>query len=204
MKIKIVFYSMYGHTYKMAEAVAEGAREITGAEVEILQVAELVPDSVLEESGAKKAREAFAHIPTAKPEDLADADAIIFGTPTRFGNMCAQMRNFLDQTGGLWAQGALVGKVGSVFASTGTQHGGQETTLTSFHSTLLHQGMVVVGLPYSEARQMTLEGISGGSPYGATTIAGTDGSRMPSENELTMARFQGRHVADIAKRLANQ
>ena len=204
MKIKIVFYSMYGHTYKMAEAVAEGAREITGAEVEILQVAELVPDSVLEESGAKKAREAFAHIPTAKPGDLADADAIIFGTPTRFGNMCAQMRNFLDQTGGLWAQGALVGKVGSVFASTGTQHGGQETTLTSFHSTLLHQGMVVVGLPYSEARQMTLEEISGGSPYGATTIAGTDGSRMPSENELAMARFQGRHVADIAKRLANQ
>ena len=204
MKIKIVFYSMYGHTYKMAEAVAEGAREITEAEVEILQVAELVPDSVLEESGAKKAREAFAHIPTAKPGDLTDADAIIFGTPTRFGNMCAQMRNFLDQTGGLWAQGALVGKVGSVFASTGTQHGGQETTLTSFHSTLLHQGMVVVGLPYSEARQMTLEEISGGSPYGATTIAGTDGSRMPSENELAMARFQGRHVADIAKRLANQ
>ena len=204
MKIKIVFYSMYGHTYKMAEAVAEGAREITEAEVEILQVAELVPDSVLEESGAKKAREAFAHIPTAKPEDLTDADAIIFGTPTRFGNMCAQMRNFLDQTGGLWAQGALVGKVGSVFTSTGTQHGGQETTLTSFHTTLLHQGMVVVGLPYSEARQMTLEEISGGSPYGATTIAGTDGSRMPSENELAMARFQGRHVADIAKRLANQ
>ena len=204
MKIKIVFYSMYGHTYKMAEAVAEGAREITGAEVEILQVAELVPDSVLEASGAKKAREAFAHIPMAKPSDLADADALIFGIPTRFGNMCAQMRNFLDQTGGLWAQGALVGKVGSVFTSTGTQHGGQETTLTSFHTTLLHQGMVVVGLPYSEARQMTLEEISGGSPYGATTIAGTDGSRMPSENELTMARFQGRHVADIAKRLANQ
>ena len=204
MKIKIVFYSMYGHTYKMAEAVAEGAREIKGAEVEIIQVAELVPDSVLEESGAKKAREAFAHIPTAKPEDLTDADAIIFGTPTRFGNMCAQMRNFLDQTGGLWAQGALVGKVGSVFTSTGTQHGGQETTLTSFHTTLLHQGMVVVGLPYSEARQMTLEEISGGSPYGATTIAGTDGSRMPSKNELAMARFQGRHVADIAKRLANQ
>jgi NAD(P)H dehydrogenase (quinone) len=203
MKIKIVFYSMYGHTYKMAEAVAEGAREITGAEVEILQVAELVPDSVLEESGAKKAREAFAHIPIAKPGDLADADAIIFGTPTRFGNMCAQMRNFLDQTGGLWARGALIGKVGSAFTSTGTQHGGQETTLTSFHSTLLHQGMVVVGLPYSEARQMTLEEITGGSPYGATTIAGTDGSRMPSENELAMARFQGRHVADIAKRLAN-
>jgi NAD(P)H dehydrogenase (quinone) len=195
---------MYGHTYKMAEAVAEGARQVEGAEVEILQVAELVPDSVLEEAGAKKARETFAHIPTAKPDDLADADAIIFGTPTRFGNMCAQMRNFLDQTGGLWAQGALVGKVGSAFASTGTQHGGQETTLTSFHSTLLHQGMVVVGLPYSEARQMTLDEITGGSPYGATTIAGTDGSRMPSENELAMARFQGRHVADIAKKLAKQ
>jgi len=202
MKIKIVFYSMYGHTYRMAEAVAEGASQVEGAEVEILQVAELVPDSVLEESGAKKAREAFTHIPIAKPDDLADADAIIFGTPTRFGNMCAQMRNFLDQTGGLWAQGALVGKVGSAFTSTGTQHGGQETTLTSFHSTLLHQGMVVVGLPYSEARQMTLDEISGGSPYGATTIAGTDGSRMPSENELAMARFQGRHAAEIAKRLA--
>ena len=204
MKIKIVFYSMYGHTYRMAEAVAEGARQVEGAEVEILQVAELVPDSVLEESGAKKAREAFTHIPIAKPDDLADADAIIFGTPTRFGNMCAQMRNFLDQTGGLWAQGALVGKVGSAFTSTGTQHGGQETTLTSFHSTLLHQGMVVVGLPYSEARQMTMDEITGGSPYGAATIAGTDGSRMPSENELAMARFQGHHVADIAKRLTKQ
>ena len=202
MKIKVVFYSMYGHVYKMAEAVAEGAREVEGAEVEILQVPELVPDHVLKESGAKAAREAFAHIPTAKPEDLANADAIIFGTPTRFGNMCAQMRNFLDQTGGLWAQGALVGKVGSVFTSTGTQHGGQETTLTSFHTTLLHQGMVVVGLPYSEARQMTIDEITGGSPYGATTIAGTDGSRMPSENELAMARFQGRHVANIARRLA--
>jgi NAD(P)H:quinone oxidoreductase type IV len=204
MKIKIVFYSMYGHTYRMAEAVAEGARQVEGAEVEILQVEELVPDGVLEESGAKKAREAFTHIPTARPDDLTDADAVIFGTPTRFGNMCAQMRNFLDQTGSLWAQGALVGKVGSAFTSTGTQHGGQETTLTSFHSTLLHQGMVVVGLPYSETRQMTLDEITGGSPYGATTIAGTDGSRMPSENELAMARFQGRHVADIAKRLAKQ
>jgi NAD(P)H:quinone oxidoreductase type IV len=204
MKIKIIFYSMYGHTYKMAEAIAAGARQVEGAEVEILQVAELVPDSVLGESGAKDARKAFAHIPTARPDDLADADAIIFGTPTRFGNMCAQMRNFMDQTGGLWAQGALVGKVGSAFTSTGTQHGGQETTLTSFHTTLLHQGMVVVGLPYSEARQMTLDEISGGSPYGATTIAGTDGSRMPSENELAMARFQGRHVADIAKRLTKQ
>ena len=204
MKIKVVFYSMFGHIYKLAEAVAEGAREVERAEVELLQVAELVPDDVLEKSGAKKAREVFAHIPTANPSDLEDADAIIFGTPTRFGNMCAQMRNFLDQTGGLWAQGALIGKVGSVFTSTGTQHGGQETTLTSFHITLLHHGMVIVGLPYSEARQMTLDEVTGGSPYGATTIAGTDGSRMPSENELAMARFQGRHVADIARRLAGK
>ena len=204
MKIKVVFYSMFGHIYKLAEAVAEGAREVEGAEIELLQVAELVPDDVLEKSGAKKAREVFAHIPTANPSDLEDADAIIFGTPTRFGNMCAQMRNFLDQTGGLWAQGALIGKVGSVFTSTGTQHGGQETTLTSFHTTLLHHGMVIVGLPYSEARQMTLDEVTGGSPYGATTIAGTDGSRMPSENELAMARFQGRHVADIARRLAGK
>jgi len=195
---------MFGHIYKLAEAVAEGAREVEGAEVELLQVAELVPDDVLEKSGAKKAREVFAHIPTANPSDLEDADAIIFGTPTRFGNMCAQMRNFLDQTGGLWAQGALIGKVGSAFTSTGTQHGGQETTLTSFHTTLLHHGMVIVGLPYSEARQMTLDEVTGGSPYGATTIAGTDGSRMPSENELAMARFQGRHVADIAARLAGK
>jgi NAD(P)H dehydrogenase (quinone) len=195
---------MYGHIYRMAEAVAEGAREIEGAEVELLQVPELVPDDILEKSGAKKSREVFSHIALARPEDLADADAIIFGTPTRFGNMCAQMRNFLDQTGALWAQGALVGKVGSVFSSTGTQHGGQETTITSFHATLLHQGMVIVGLPYSESRQMTLSEISGGSPYGATTIAGTDGSRMPSENELAMARFQGRHVADITKRLVDR
>ncbi len=204
MKINIVFYSMYGHIYKMAEAVAEGAREVDGAEVELLQVPELVPEDALEKSGAKKARAAFAHIPTAKPDDLADADAIIFGTPTRFGNMCAQMRNFLDQTGGLWAKGALIGKVGSVFTSSATQHGGQETTITSFHSTLLHQGMVIVGLPYSEARQFTLEEISGGSPYGASTITAGDGSRMPSENELAMARFQGRHVATIAKKLAGK
>ena len=202
MKIKIVFYSMYGHIYSVAEAVAEGAREVDGAEVELLQVPELIPEEVLERSGAKEAREAFAHIPIAKPSDLVDADAIIFGTPTRFGNMCAQMRNFLDQTGGLWAKNALVGKVGSVFTSSGTQHGGQETTLVSFHITLLHHGMIIVGLPYSESRQNTLDEITGGSPYGATTIAALDGSRMPSENELAMARFQGRHVASIAKKLA--
>ena len=202
MKVRIVFYSMYGHIYRMAEAVAEGAREVEGASVELLQVPELVPDDLLEKLGAKKAREAFAHIPVAKPDDLADADAIIFGIPTRFGNMCAQMRNFLDQTGGLWQQNALVGKVGSVFASTATQHGGQETTIISSYVTLLHHGMVIVGLPYSETRQMALEEISGGSPYGATTIAAPDGSRLPSENELAMARFQGRHVATIARKLA--
>jgi len=202
MKIKVVFYSMYGHIYRMAEAVAEGAREVEGAEVELLKVPELIPDAVLEKSGAKKACEVFAHIPVAKPDDLADADAIIFGAPTRFGNMCAQMRNFLDQTGGLWARNALVGKVGSVFTSTATQHGGQETTITSFHTTLLHHGMVIVGLPYSETRQTRLDEIAGGSPYGASTICGGDGSRMPSENELAMARFQGRHVATIAKKLA--
>ncbi len=204
MKIKIVFYSMYGHIYQMAEAVAEGAREVEGAEVELLQVPELVPDDVLEKSGAKQARQAFAHIPTAKTSDLADADALIFGIPTRFGNMCAQMRNFFDQTGGLWAQNALVGKVGSVFASSATQHGGQETTIISSHITLLHHGMIIVGLPYSETRQFTLDEISGGSPYGASTITAGDGSRMPSENELAMARFQGRHVATITRKLAGK
>lgn len=201
MKVLVLFYSMYGHIYRMAEAVAEGAREIEGAKAMLMQVPELMPDEALEKSGAKKAREAFVHIPIAKPGDLAGFDAILFGTPTRFGNMCAQMRNFLDQTGGLWARNALVSKVGSVFTSSNTQHGGQETTITSFHSTLLHQGMIIVGLPYSETRQMTMDEISGGSPYGSSTIAAADGSRMPSENELAMARFQGRHVAAIAKKL---
>ena len=202
MKVKIIFYSMFGHVYKMAEAMAQGVREVEGAEVELLQVPELVPDAVLEKSGAKKSRDTFKHIPVAKVSDLADADAIIFGTPTRFGNMCAQMRNFLDQTGGLWAKNALVGKVGSVFTSSATQHGGQEMTITSFHTTLLHHGMVIVGLPYTEQRQTTISEMTGGSPYGASTIAGGDGSRVPSENELAMARFQGRHVATIAKKLS--
>lgn len=204
MKVKIVFYSMYGHIYRMAEAVAEGVHEVDGAEVELLQVPELVPEEALEKSGAKEAREAFAHIATAKPEDLADADAIIFGIPARFGNMCAQMRNFLDQTGKLWAERALIGKVGSIFASTNCQHGGQETVLISSYITLLHHGMVLVGMPYSEMRQCTIDEITGGSPYGVTTIAGPDGSRMPSELELSMARFQGRHVATIAKKLSGR
>ncbi|MBI4909302.1 MAG: NAD(P)H:quinone oxidoreductase [Acidobacteria bacterium] len=200
IKAKVVFYSMYGHIYKMAEAIAAGAREVEGVEVVLLQVPELVPDAALERTGAKAARAAFEHIPVATPNDLVDAHALIFGTPTRFGNMAAQMRNFFDQTGGLWAKGALIGKVGSVFASTATQHGGQESTLLSTHITLLHHGLVVVGVPYSEVRQNSMAEITGGSPYGATTIAGGDGSRQPSENELAIARFQGKHVATIAKK----
>jgi NAD(P)H:quinone oxidoreductase type IV len=200
-RLKIVYYSMYGHEYRLAEAVADGARSAGGVEVSLYQVPELVPEKALVHSGAKKARGAFAHIPVAKPEQLADADAVIFGTPTRFGNMCAQMRNFLDQTGSLWMKGALVGKVGSVFTSTATQHGGQETTIQSFHTTLLHHGMIIVGVPYSEPRLMNMTEISGGTPYGASTLAGPDGSRQPSENELAIARFQGQHVARIAQRL---
>jgi len=200
-KIQIVFYSMYGHVYKLAEAVAEGARQVKGTQVELYQVPELVPDAALEKSGAKAARKAFAHIPVIEPVKLAEADAVIFGTPTRFGNMCAQMRNFLDQTGQLWLKGALAGKVGSVFASTATQHGGQETTITSFHSTLLHHGMIIVGVPYTVQELVNMKEITGGTPYGATTIASTDGSRQPSENELAIARFQGKHVAEIAQKL---
>lgn len=200
-KIQVVFYSMYGHVYRMAEAVAEGAREAGTTEVSLWQVSELVPNEILEKSGAKAARVAFAHVPIAKPAQLTDADAIIFGTPTRFGNMAAQMRNFLDQTGSLWLNGALVGKVGSVFASTATQHGGQETTIVSFHHTLLHQGMIIVGVPYAEQQLLNMGEITGGTPYGATTLAGTDGSRQPSKNELAIARFQGRHVAQITKAL---
>ncbi len=200
-KVQIIFYSMYGHIYTMAKAVEEGVREVEGVDVSMYQVPELVPDEALERTGAKKARAAFAHVPIAKPAQMADADAILFGTPTRFGNMCAQMRNFLDQAGKLWFEDKLVGKVGSVFASTGTQHGGQETTITSFHSTLLHLGMIIVGCPYAEKRLLTMDEITGGGPYGATTLAGADGSRAVSENELAIARFQGRHVAQIAKRL---
>jgi NAD(P)H:quinone oxidoreductase type IV len=202
MKIQIIFYSMYGHIHKMAVAVAEGAREVEGAEVTLYQVAELVPEAALERTGAKAARQVFAHIPEAVPDQMAEADAIIFGTPTRFGNMCAQMRNFLDRTGQLWMRGGLVGKVGSVFTSTATQHGGQETTITSFHSTLLHHGMIIVGVPYTEERLLNMTEISGGSPYGASTLAGSDGSRQPTENELAIARSQGRRVAQIARKLA--
>lgn len=201
MKVQVVFYSMYGHIYHMAEAIAEGARQVDGAEVALYQVPELVPDEALERTGAKAARAQFAHVPVIEPDRLAEADAVLFGTPTRFGNMCAQMRQFLDRTTKLWLSGALVGKVGSVFASTASQHGGQETTITSFHTTLLHHGMIIVGVPYSEPRLVAMDQISGGTPYGATTLAGADGSRRPSENELAIARFQGRHVAEITSRL---
>jgi NAD(P)H:quinone oxidoreductase type IV len=200
-KVQVIFYSMYGHVYKMAEAVVAGARD-AGAQVQLYQVAELVSDETLERMGAKAARQVFAHVPLAKPDQMTEADAIIFGTPTRFGNMCAQMRNFLDQTGQLWLKGALVGKVGSVFTSTATQHGGQETTLTSFHSTLLHHGMIIVGVPYTESGLMYMDDITGGTPYGASTLAKGDGSRQPSENELKIARFQGRHVSEVAAKLA--
>jgi NAD(P)H dehydrogenase (quinone) len=192
---------MYGHVHKLAVAVAEGARAVSDCEASLYQVPELVPEEALEKSGAKQARQTFADVPVAQPGQLVDADAILFGTPTRFGNMCAQMRNFLDQTGGLWAKGALVGKVGSVFTSTGSQHGGQETTITSFHITLLHHGMIIVGVPYAEQRLLNMNEITGGTPYGASTLAGGDGARQPTENELAIARFQGRHVAEIARRL---
>lgn len=202
MNVLVVFYSTYGHVYQMAEAVAEGVRKVEGAEVALRRVPETLPDEVLEKMGAVEAQKSFSHIPVCTVDELADADAIVFGTPTRFGNMCGQMRQFLDATGQLWFNGSLVGKVGSVFTSTATQHGGQESTLLTFHVTLLHQGFVVVGLPYTFQGQMRVDEITGGTPYGASTIAGGDGSRLPSENELEAARFQGKHVAGIAMKLS--
>ena len=196
-KVLVLYYSSYGHIEAMAEAVAEGARSVAGTTVDIKRVPELVPDEVAAAAHIKVNQAA----PIATPDELANYDAIIFGTPTRFGNMAAQMRNFLDQTGGLWFANALVGKVGSVFCSTASQHGGQETTITSFHTTLLHHGMVIVGLPYTFKGNSEMGEISGGTPYGATTLAGNDGSRMPSDNELAGARFQGNHVAQIAGKL---
>lgn len=201
MKVLIVFYSTYGHVYKMAEAVAAGAKKVAGAEVELRRVPETLPPEVLEKMGAVDAQKSFSHIAECSVDELAQADAVIFGTPTRFGNMCGQMRQFLDATGQLWAKGSLVGKVGSVFTCSATQHGGQESTILTFHVTLLHHGFVVVGLPYAFQGQMRVDEITGGSPYGASTIAGGDGSRMPSENELEAARFQGKHVAKIASKL---
>lgn len=201
MKILIVYYSMYGHIHRMAEAIAEGAGEVGGAEVEIRRTPETLPEEVLKKMGALEAQKAFAHVPICTVDELGSADAIIFGTPTRFGNMCGQMRQFLDATGELWQKGSLVGKVGSVFTSSATQHGGQESTILSFHTTLLHQGMIVAGLPYTFQGQTRIDEITGGSPYGASTIAGGQGERMPSENELSGARFQGKYVATIASKL---
>lgn len=202
MKVLVLYYSMYGHVYKLVQAAAEGARSVGDVNAELRRVPETLPDDVLEKMGAVAAQKEQAGVPVCTVDDLGSADAVIFGTPTRFGNMCGQMRQFLDATGGLWIKGALTGKVGSVISSSNTQHGGQESTILSFHITLLHHGMVIVGLPYAFQGQMTVKEISGCSPYGASTIAGPDGSRSPSENELAGARFQGAHVAKIAKKLA--
>jgi NAD(P)H dehydrogenase (quinone) len=196
-KILVLYHSTYGHIEKMAEAVAEGARSVEGAVVDVKRVPELVPEELAIKSGYKLDQVA----PIARSEDLADYDAVIVGAGTRYGTAASQMRNFLDQTGGLWAQGRLVGKVGSAFTSTATQHGGQETTLIGLIQTFLHHGMLVAGLPYAWAGQMRLDEITGGSPYGATTITGGDGARMPSDNELDGARWQGRYVAETAKTL---
>lgn len=204
MKVLIVYYSMYGHIHRLAEAVSEGVKEVAQAEPVLRRVPETLSENILEAMGALEVQKSFSHIPVCTIDELASSDAIIFGTPTRFGNMCGQMRQFLDATGQLWMKGALVGKAGSVFASSGTQHGGQESTILSFHCTLLHQGMVIVGLPYSFQGQMRNDEITGCSPYGASTIAGTKGERMPTDNELAGARFQGRHVAEIASKLTQR
>jgi len=201
MKVLVVYYSMYGHIHRMAEAAAEGIKSVNGAEAEMRRVPETLPPEVLEKMGATDAQKAFAHVPVCTVEELGLADAVIFGTPTRFGNMCGQMKQFLDATGKLWMEGALVGKAAGVFTCSNTQHGGQESTILSFHNVLFHQGMIIVGLPYSFKGQSRMDEITGGSPYGASTIAGKDGSRLPSENELDAARYQGRHVAEIALKL---
>ena len=196
-KVLILYYSTYGHVETLAEAEAEGARSVAGTEVAVKRVPELMPLEAAKKAGVKLDQKA----PLCTVDELPSYDAIIFGTPTRFGNMAAQMRNFLDQTGGLWMEGKLIGKVGSVFCSTASQHGGQETTITSFHSTLLHQGFIIVGTPYSCQELLNMDEITGGSPYGAGTLAKPDGSRRPSANELAIARFQGRHVAEVTAAL---
>jgi NAD(P)H dehydrogenase (quinone) len=203
MRTLIVYYSMYGHIHRMADAVAEGAGEVKGAEVELKRVPETLSQEVLDKMGAVEAQKSMSHIPICTVDELRSADAIIFGTPTRYGNMCGQMRQFLDATVQLWVDDSLVGKVGSVFTSSATQHGGQESTILSFHITLLHLGLIIVGLPYSFKGQTRVDEITGGSPYGASTIAGGQGERMPSDNELASARFQGKHVATIASKLSD-
>ena len=202
VKVQIVFYSLYGHVYRLAEAVAEGVRAVPGAEAHLMQVAETLPPVVLEKMGAVEAKKAIAHVPVADPHALAEADAIILGTPTRYGAACAQMQTFLDATGGHWVKGSLIGKVGSAFTSTASQHGGQETTLIHMHTFFYHQGMVVAGVPYAAQELLNLDEITGGTPYGASTIAGPRGERTPTANELAIARFQGRHVAQLAAKLS--
>ncbi|MBN2736406.1 MAG: NAD(P)H:quinone oxidoreductase [Spirochaetales bacterium] len=202
MKILVVFYSMYGHVYKLAQAIQQGANGVQGVDAELRRVPETLSTEILKKMGAFEAQESMAGIPVATVEELGQAQGLIFGTPTRFGNMCGQMKQFLDSTVSLWTSGALVGKVGSVFTSSATQHGGQESTILNFHTTLLHHGMVIAGLPYAFQGQMRIDEITGGSPYGATTIAGGQGERQPSENELEGARFQGKYVAEIAAKLA--
>ncbi len=201
MKMLIIYHSTYGHIRTMAEAAAAAAIEIPGVEVAVRRVPETLSDDILNKMGALDAAKAQAEVPVVTADELEKADAVLFGTPTRFGNMSGQMRQFLDSTGGLWMKGALVGKPGGVFVSSATQHGGQESTILSFHTYLLHQGMVVVGLPYAFQGQMRLDEITGGSPYGASTIAGGDGSRQPSENDLEGVRFQARHLAKIGLKL---
>src|SRR3954451_5678644 len=203
-KVQVIFHSTYGHVYRLAEAVAEGARAVGRSEVELLQVAETLPDEVLQKMGALEARKAFAHVPIADPRRLTEADGIILGTPTRYGSATAQMRAFLDNTGGLWVSGTLIGKVGSAFTSTASQHGGQETTLLTLSTFFFHMGMVIGGVPYSAQELLNLDEVSGGTPYGASTIAGPRGERQPTENELAIARAQGRHVAQIAAKLATK
>lgn len=196
-KVLVLYYSMYGHIELMAQAIAEGARSVAGTEVALKRVAETIDEETLRRVGAKVDQGA----PIATVVELPSYDAIIFGSPTRFGNMAGQMRTFLDQTGGLWAERRLINKIGSVFTSTATQHGGHETTITSFHTTLLHHGMLIAGIPYSCTGLSNMDEITGGSPYGASTLAGSDGRRQPTKNELAIARFQGEHVATLAKRL---
>jgi NAD(P)H dehydrogenase (quinone) len=202
MKTLVVFYSLYGHVARMAEAVAEGAGSVKGVEVTIKMVPETLPSEVIEKMGATQPRQELSTTyPLCEPNELAEYDLLLFGTPTRFGNMCGQMRQFLDATGKLWANGSLVGKLAGVFTSTNTQHGGQESTILTTMNTLLHLGMIIGGLPYTFEGQSRMDEITGCSPYGASTIAGADGSRLPSENELDGARFQGRYLAEIGAKL---
>jgi len=201
MKLFVVYYSLYGHVHRMAEAVAQGAGEVKGAQVEMRRVPETLLPAVLEKMGAMDAQRVLAQVPVCTVEELADADAIIFGTPVYFGKMASQMSQFIDMTSPLWFDRSLVGKVGSAFCSSGSQHGGQEVVLLSFHTVMLNHGMIVVGLPYTFEGQRRTDEITGGTPYGASTISGASGDRMPTENELAAARFQGKHVASIASKL---